>query len=65
MTITNSTTMLAMLWLMSRAGFKPVIEYCGGTELGNWIDYDNDDDSNSGDSHHYYHLYYYYYYDYN
>jgi len=23
----------AMLWLMSRAHFKPVIEYCGGTEL--------------------------------
>jgi acetyl-CoA synthetase len=23
-----------MLWLMSRAGYKPVIEYCGGTELG-------------------------------
>ncbi|KAL4429392.1 hypothetical protein ABPG77_005166 [Micractinium sp. CCAP 211/92] len=22
------------LWLMSRAGYKPVIEYCGGTELG-------------------------------
>lgn len=23
-----------MLWLMSRAGYKPVIEYCGGTETG-------------------------------
>ena len=23
-----------MLWLMARAGYKPVIEYCGGTELG-------------------------------
>lgn len=23
-----------MLWLMSRAGYRPVIEYCGGTELG-------------------------------
>ena len=23
-----------MLFLMSRAGYKPVIEYCGGTELG-------------------------------
>lgn len=23
-----------MLWLMSRAGYKPVIEYCGGTEIG-------------------------------
>lgn len=22
------------LWLMSRAGYKPVIEYCGGTEIG-------------------------------
>ncbi|KAJ7536957.1 hypothetical protein O6H91_12G089700 [Diphasiastrum complanatum] len=22
------------LWLMGRAGFKPVIEYCGGTEIG-------------------------------
>ena len=22
-----------MLWLMARAGYKPVIEYCGGTEL--------------------------------
>ncbi|KAL4458600.1 hypothetical protein ABPG75_013465 [Micractinium tetrahymenae] len=22
------------LWLMARAGYKPVIEYCGGTELG-------------------------------
>jgi acetyl-CoA synthetase len=22
-----------MLWLMSRAGYKPVVEYCGGTEL--------------------------------
>ncbi len=23
-----------MFWLMSRAGYKPVIEYCGGTEIG-------------------------------
>jgi acetyl-CoA synthetase len=23
-----------MLWLMSRAGYRPVIEYCGGTETG-------------------------------
>ncbi|HBP21294.1 MAG TPA: AMP-dependent synthetase [Planctomycetes bacterium] len=23
-----------MLWLMSLAGYKPVIEYCGGTEIG-------------------------------
>ncbi|MEL6349196.1 MAG: AMP-binding protein, partial [Myxococcota bacterium] len=23
-----------MLWLMSRAGYSPIIEYCGGTELG-------------------------------
>ena len=23
-----------MLFLMSRAGYKPVIEYCGGTEIG-------------------------------
>jgi len=23
-----------MHWLMSRAGYKPVIEYCGGTEIG-------------------------------
>jgi acetyl-CoA synthetase len=23
-----------MLWLMSRAGYKPVVEYCGGTEIG-------------------------------
>ncbi len=23
-----------MLYLMSRAGYKPVIEYCGGTEIG-------------------------------
>jgi acetyl-CoA synthetase len=23
-----------MLWLMSRAGYQPVIEYCGGTEIG-------------------------------
>jgi len=23
-----------MLWLMSRARYKPVIEYCGGTEIG-------------------------------
>jgi acetyl-CoA synthetase len=23
-----------MLWLMARAGYKPVIEYCGGTEIG-------------------------------
>lgn len=23
-----------MRWLMSRAGYRPVIEYCGGTELG-------------------------------
>ena len=23
-----------MLFLMSRAGYKPVIEYCGGTETG-------------------------------
>ncbi|MSU69878.1 MAG: AMP-dependent synthetase [Opitutaceae bacterium] len=23
-----------MLWLMSRAGYKPMIEYCGGTEIG-------------------------------
>ncbi|NOY28539.1 MAG: AMP-binding protein [Oligoflexia bacterium] len=23
-----------MLWLMSRAGYRPVIEYCGGTEIG-------------------------------
>lgn len=22
------------LWLMSRAGYKPIIEYCGGTEIG-------------------------------
>jgi acetyl-CoA synthetase len=22
------------LWLMSRAGYKPVVEYCGGTEIG-------------------------------
>lgn len=22
------------LWLMGRAGYKPVIEYCGGTEIG-------------------------------
>lgn len=22
------------LWLMSRAGYRPVIEYCGGTEIG-------------------------------
>ncbi len=22
------------LWLMARAGFRPVIEYCGGTEIG-------------------------------
>lgn len=22
------------LWLMSRAHYKPVIEYCGGTEIG-------------------------------
>lgn len=22
------------LWLMSRARYKPVIEYCGGTEIG-------------------------------
>jgi acetyl-CoA synthetase len=24
----------AMLWLSSRAGYKPIIEYCGGTEIG-------------------------------
>jgi acetyl-CoA synthetase len=24
----------AMLWLASRAGYKPIIEYCGGTEIG-------------------------------
>ncbi len=23
-----------MLWLMSRAGYRPVVEYCGGTEVG-------------------------------
>jgi acetyl-CoA synthetase len=23
-----------MHWLMSRAGYKPVVEYCGGTEIG-------------------------------
>ncbi|MBI4702098.1 MAG: AMP-binding protein [Deltaproteobacteria bacterium] len=23
-----------MLWLMGRAGYRPVIEYCGGTEIG-------------------------------
>src|SRR6185295_11934302 len=23
-----------MLWLTARAGYKPVVEYCGGTELG-------------------------------
>ncbi|MEZ4432390.1 MAG: AMP-binding protein [bacterium] len=23
-----------MLWLMARAGYKPVVEYCGGTEIG-------------------------------
>lgn len=23
-----------MLWLMGRAGYRPIIEYCGGTELG-------------------------------
>jgi acetyl-CoA synthetase len=23
-----------MHWLMSRAGYKPVMEYCGGTEIG-------------------------------
>ncbi len=23
-----------MLWLMSRAGYRPIIEYCGGTETG-------------------------------
>jgi acetyl-CoA synthetase len=23
-----------MLWMMSKAGYKPVIEYCGGTEIG-------------------------------
>jgi acetyl-CoA synthetase len=23
-----------MLWLMSRAGYRPVMEYCGGTEIG-------------------------------
>jgi len=23
-----------MLWLMSRAGYRPVVEYCGGTEIG-------------------------------
>ncbi|MCH8823819.1 MAG: AMP-binding protein [Planctomycetes bacterium] len=23
-----------MFWLMSRAGYKPIIEYCGGTEIG-------------------------------
>jgi len=22
------------LWLMGRAKFKPIIEYCGGTEIG-------------------------------
>lgn len=22
------------LWLMGRAGYKPIIEYCGGTEIG-------------------------------
>jgi acyl-coenzyme A synthetase/AMP-(fatty) acid ligase len=22
------------LWLMGRAGYKPVIEYCGGTKIG-------------------------------
>lgn len=24
---------IAMQWLMSRAGYKPIIEYCGGTEI--------------------------------
>lgn len=24
---------IAMHWLMSRAGYKPIIEYCGGTEI--------------------------------
>jgi acetyl-CoA synthetase len=23
-----------MLWLMARAGYKPILEYCGGTEIG-------------------------------
>ncbi|PCJ55009.1 MAG: hypothetical protein COA79_21225, partial [Planctomycetota bacterium] len=23
-----------MFWLMAKAGYKPVIEYCGGTEIG-------------------------------
>jgi acetyl-CoA synthetase len=23
-----------MLWLMSRAGYRPIMDYCGGTELG-------------------------------
>jgi acetyl-CoA synthetase len=23
-----------MLWLMARAGYRPVVEYCGGTEIG-------------------------------
>jgi acetyl-CoA synthetase len=23
-----------MLWLMSRAGYRPIMEYCGGTEIG-------------------------------
>ena len=30
----ESSSMEAMLWLSSRAGYKPVIEYCGGTEIG-------------------------------
>ena len=30
----ESSSVEAMLWLSSRAGYKPVIEYCGGTEIG-------------------------------
>jgi len=30
----ESSNAMDYLWLMARGGFKPVIEYCGGTEIG-------------------------------
>lgn len=30
----ESSNPIDYLWLMARGGFKPVIEYCGGTEIG-------------------------------
>ncbi|MFP6686948.1 MAG: hypothetical protein VB934_19655, partial [Polyangiaceae bacterium] len=30
----EASSPLQMHWLMARAGYKPIIEYCGGTEIG-------------------------------